>query len=411
MPVRERLHDRLDMVIVLDPVSPDLVAALPSALTTLLTSPEGAALRRRPTAGGRWKHHRRGNTASLRAAAEAAFTQHPDGVAPPDLALAAHSDGYQNLPVAIHRSGRALAVMIPHDLFDGSGGWEHFERLFQIASDLEPVDLRPALRFPLFTSMRRAELLSRGAIDEVRGVRHGAETSTETAPLLDHDVFPDDVRRSNALRTVWLPKARLAAISAAKGTGGKHDNLSTRLNALVIDTVREVVPADKDMRVRMAIDLRRYLPKKHRVEGPFSTSFPVGTLRTMDTSPRALGEAARAAIATKAPLAGFVADTVGWVKGRVRYPRGFPAQEPGRRSFDLVVSMLPARLPLGFWDTDGEKLIAALLYHPVQPTDPYVQMALVEGGLVVALYDEAGVIDRDRFAAAFTALLDERYPG
>ena len=423
MPVRERLHDRLDMVAVFEPVSPALLAALPRALTDLVSTPQGAALRRRHRATRAWGRFGWGDLDALREAALASVVQHPAGLTPARLGLRSHQHGYPGIPITAHVSGSLLAVMFPHDLFDGSSAWAHLERLFQHAAGTRPGELLPPLHRPVLSSVRDAGLLHRSALAAVREVRREAESSTRTPPLTDHDVLPDDGRRLDGLRQVWLDDSRLGRLATAPASSAdsaptaldashraRRTTTTMRLSSLVIDAARKIFPCDKDVRVRMAIDLRRYAPRERRIEGPFSTSYPLGTLRTIDSDPGSLGRATAAAIASKAPLAGFAADMAGWARTRVRHPRGVPAPQPGRRDFDLVVSTLPTRLPEEFWATDGERLTAAILYHPAQPTDPYVQVAHVRGGVVVSLWDEAGVTDRDAFAGAFTGLLDERYP-
>ena len=425
--LREHLHDRLDFLAVLSPVASDIVAALPRALADLVTSDAGVDLRRRPTRSGGWGTYAERDRAELRAAAAACCVVHPDGLSPTEVGLAAHRAGYPGLPLTVHVSGSLVAVMLPHDLFDGSSGWEQVERLFQHAAGVEPRPLRPRQRWPVLASMRKAGLTSRAALVEVRQIRRHSETSTETAPVTDTDVVPDEARRRDGLHTVYLTDAQLARLSTParsedliastlvaavldKPSRSRRTTLTMRLNSLVVEAAREIVPADRDLRVRMAIDLRRYAPKGHRVDGPFSMTYPLGTLRTIDADPGALGSNAFSAISSSAPLAGLVADLVGYCKTRVRHPRGLPAPPPGRRSFDLVVSTLPARLPAGFWSGHGARVMAALLFHPVQATDPYVQVALVEGGVVVALWDEAGVTDGAAFPKAFAAVMDARYP-
>lgn len=408
------------MVVLVAPVSADVRAALPSALATLAAEPSSRVLRRRTTDRGSWGHLDAGDRAAVDAAARRSVVVHPPGIDPAELGLLAHRSGYPGLSMVIHLSGPVMAVMLPHDLYDGSSGWFLAERLFQHAAGEATRPVPPVQRFPVLTALRHSGLLSRGALDDVRRARRAALDSTETPPLVDHDVLPDDDRRRDGLRSVWLEDARLAGLAGPHAPGAEtardgsvrvgRTAVTMRLSSLVVDAARQILPAEQDVRVRMAIDLRRYAPRDRSIEGPFSTSYPLGTLRTIDTEPAALGVNAAAAMASKGPLGGFVADMAGYLRARARYPRGLPAMTPGRRSFDLVVSTLPSRFPPGFWEGAGERLVAPLLYHPVQPTDPYVQVAHVRGGVVVSLWDETGLTDRDAFAPALHRLLAERWP-
>lgn len=403
MPLREQLHDGLDMVAVFAPVHPAVLTALPDALAAHLASPEGAGLRRRPVGGGRWGHR---PVPGIERLARGVVVEHPPGATPAELALAAHHDRYRGLPFAAHVSGSLLALMFSHDLYDGSSGWDEVERILQRAVGEPTRPQLPLLARPVTASLRASGLLDRDEVAQVRVARRQAERSTETAPQVEHPVVIDDRRRLDGLRPVWIDDDRRRRLQAAvvdQQGAVPRATLNMCLTGLTLDAAAAALRPDADMRVRIAVDLRRYAPRGHRVGGPFSDAFPLGTLRTLDTSPAALGTELARVLATRAPLWAFVADMVGYARGRARRPRAVAPTDVGRTSFDLGVSLLPPRLPAGFWSDLPEHagvapVDGAALLHPSQVTNPHVQIAHLGHGVAVTLWDEAGVLDPDAFA-------------
>jgi hypothetical protein len=185
-----------------------------------------------------------------------------------------------------------------------------------------------------------------------------------------------------------------------------------KLTELVLDAIDTVVGPASDYRIRMSIDLRRYTPRGARVEGPFSTGYPIGTLRTTDNSAPALTARLAGIVSSKGPLAALVGDVLGLAKTELKHPFRPRRTAPVRTTFDIGVSILPSRIPDAFWaandaDVTG-RVSAALLVHPAQPTSPYVQIADVGDDVVVAVWDETGTIDLGEFEAAVFDTLASR---
>lgn len=401
------LYDGLDMVGVFHPVSPDAIAALPDALAAHVAEPAGKPLWRRPARRRRWGHRRVGAVSLARGC----VVIHPGPMGPAELALTAQRRGYVGLPIAIHVAGDTVAVMLPHDLFDGASGWDQVERIVQHATATPRGEQPPRLAFPVAASLRHSGLLRGAAQSEVRATRRAAERGTTVAPQADPPLLIDDQRRVDGLHTVWIDAGQRQRLLGAlqpsdEATGRPRQTLHMRLTGLVLEAVAEAVEPGLDLRVRMNIDARRYAPPGRQVLGPFATPYPVGTLRTIDTNPSALGAELKGVLDSRAPLWAVVANLVGYVRGRVRHPLTGPPVAPGRSSFDLGISILPARLPASFWAA-GDPTNAVLLLHPRQPSDPYVQIAQVQGGVVITLWDETGLVDADVFVGSLRARIGD----
>lgn len=410
MSLRERLHDRLDMIAVFGPADAAVLAALPDALAAHIRTPSGTPLHRRPTAGQAWRHRA---PRDLEALARGAIVVHDETLEPVDLVLATHAAGYRELPVSIHVSGENMTMMFPHDLFDGVAAWEHVADILQRACSIPVDERRPTVDRPVLAALRTSKLLDRDALGEVRRLRREAEQSTATAPQSATPIGQDLDRRRAGLRFITLDAPTLRHLDASDteheiASGLGRSTRSMRLTGLVIEAAGDALPAGVDMRVRMNVDLRRYAPRGHRVDGPFSTAYPFGTVRTVDVAAPALLKRLSKLLSSKAPLAALVGDLSGLVKSRIRHPFGSPAQPGGRSDFDLSVSVLPARIPEEFWARDTDRINAAVQMHPTQPSSPYVQISEVGDGVVLGVWNEAGLLDLDRFESSITAHLDAR---
>lgn len=408
MTLREQLYDGLDMVAVVGPVAPEVLAALPEALAAHAATSAGRPLRRRRTPSGRWAGRPVDGIGDV--ARSSVVVHDRTDLTPNALAVACQRDGYRGLPLAIHVSGTTMAVMSPHDLFDGTAGWDQFERIMLQLAGMPAASPPRVLRFPVLASMRASGLLDRSALARARVVRRQAERSTVTAPQAPEPRSVDLRGRDSALTCLWIDPAGTRGLrdSLAPATAARpRESLHMLVTGLVLDALRSSTSPAHDFRVRMNVDLRRYAPDGATVLGPFSTSYPFGTLRGIDTAPLPLAATMLAALESRGPLWALVGNLVGYVKARAVHPGGLP-RSTTRSTFDVGLSILPARLPAEFWAPHGDPVNAAMLFHPRLPSDPYVQIAHVHGGMSISLWDEVGLVDGEAFATAVRAALAAR---
>ncbi|GAA4267571.1 hypothetical protein [Frondihabitans peucedani] len=415
MSAREHLHADLDMVSVFGPLRAEVVARLPESLARHLAAPVGAGLRRARRRPGSWS---RLSAAEARRRAADAVVTGPVDLQPAALALAAFEGGYAGLPIRIVTSGLLVAIVMPHDLFDGVDASAHVARILVDASGAQAgPEPRPLDRLPVWNTARAAGLVDREGFRAASRARQEAEATTECPPQLPHGVGVDAEHRSRGLTSIVLEAHEVARIhrtvsslDASASPAGRSTS-GMRLVSLVLEAVREATPATVDHRIRMQIDLRRYGRRGFRIEGPFSTNYPVGTLRTGDSSAAGLTASVARAVTSKGPLQALLGNLKGSVALRTRHP--LLSRQPltgvaARTTVDLNVSVLPSGLPAEAWAPDGVRVNAAMPLHRLFPADPYVQIAELGDRVVVALWDEVGAVDGPAFEAALRRAVDTR---
>jgi hypothetical protein len=415
--IRERLHDQLDMVATFGPADPLVALALPAAVEQHLRSAEGTDLLRRQGSGQVWKKL---SPRGLELAIPFVVRREDS-----DFTVAEHSIrsvelGYPGLPLSVLISRRYVSMMFPHDLFDGTTAWRHIELILARAvGTWRESPLKPQVRRPVLAALRHSGLTSWETLNAARQTRRLAESSTAMHAQFPAGLGIDRARRIAGFRSVVISQEQLAHLdgstSVRQANSDNPRGRSTRgmkLTELVLDAIDTVVGPASDYRIRMSIDLRRYTPRGARVEGPFSTGYPIGTLRTTDNSAPALTARLAGIVSSKGPLAALVGDVLGLAKTELKHPFRPRRTAPVRTTFDIGVSILPSRIPDAFWaandaDVTG-RVSAALLVHPAQPTSPYVQIADVGDDVVVAVWDETGTIDLGEFEAAVFDTLASR---
>ncbi|CAN5356988.1 hypothetical protein BH09ACT1_BH09ACT1_08040 [soil metagenome] len=420
MPLRELLHDQLDMVAVFGPVDAAVVAALPAAVDAHLHSPAGADLLRQKSSGQAWGSF---SIRELELAGPAVVRTTGAGLDVAALAVRSTEIGYPIIPlsVLISRSpatGFLVSMMFPHDLFDGTMAWKHMrEILHRATSTWEPSDRLPVNPSPVRSALKKSGLTSRATLGAARAARRTAELEHQTADQFPAGLVLDRDRRLSGFRSVTLSAEDLRHLDTS--TAVRHGAVelpdrsrrTMKLTELVLDAAALSMNETHDFGIRFSIDLRRYAPKGLAVEGPFSTAFPFGKLRTTDNSAAALTARLKSVIADKGPFAALLGDMLGLVKQRVRHPFARPVPDPVRHSVGLGVSVLPSQIPASFWAADaGDRVNAALLLHPVQASNPYIQIGTVDDEVILSVWDETGSIDLEGFANAIPTLLASREP-
>jgi hypothetical protein len=415
--LRERLHDNLEMVTIFGPVAPEVIRALPSAVAAHLGSAASAPLARTPV----FERARQGSvsrvarwgrmSSSARKAAQNKFSVSViDGLDPSALALRALESGYQLLPLTITVSGEFVAMMLPHALFDGVSAWEQLVPILARAASVADAPRRRRVRMPVIAALRGAGLTSPRALRSARAVRRRAEAETVTEPQFSGYVSPDRGRRLAGLRVVRVPQEQLAAVLNDAVTE-KHSRPPSRgmtLVALAIAGAAGGIDSTRDYRVRLNVDLRRYLARGVRVDGAFSRAVPVGTLRRSDNSASALAQRFAGLLDSGAPLAALVGDLAGVARTSLSRSSAGVASDHGRRSFDLGLSVLPSRIPESVWASSRQRLSAAILLHLDEVTNPYIQVVEFDDEVVFAIWDETGSIDQPSFESALAAAIAKR---
>jgi hypothetical protein len=105
----------------------------------------------------------------------------------------------------------------------------------------------------------------------------------------------------------------------------------------------------------------------------------------------------RDAIDSKAPLAALFGDVAGYAVDAVRRPFAIPAGDVIRTEFDVGLSVFPSRVPEDAWAPGATPMLGTMLVHPGQVADPYVQISTIGSEVSIALWDETGILDHDRF--------------
>lgn len=416
MKIRERLHDHLDLVGVFSPTSPDLVPRLVDAVYEHVQSPAGAELRRRALSGRRWRRFH----GDLTAAAERTVLRVDGEPTLGDLALMTVEGGYDTLPLSIVVADTSVAMMFPHDLFDGSAAWRHIEQITTRAvGPWTEAGVSMVAAHPVVAALRSSGL---GMGSRLR--RTLAQSRRDAAATGVPDLFPNGVsidreRRRDGLRVVRLDAAalrridtsrsrRTVASDALKERPGRATR-GMRLAELVLDGIGAAVPAESDFRVRMMVDLRRFAPKDQIVLGPFSIAYPIGTLRGSDNSAAALTTRLGALLSARLPLATLVGDIASYAKRRVLHPFA-PRPTGALRAVEIGISVLPSLLPEAFWASPENRISAVMMYHDIFPASPYAQIADIGDEVVISLWDETGAVELDTFVDAIRDELERRVP-
>lgn len=403
MYLRERLHDDLEMVAVLGPAEPGLTLRLAEVIAEYLHRPESAILRRPRRTDGRWGVSTRVVPVPV---IDRVIRSCSPGLSPSELALSTIGRRPRDLPLVVASSGELIAFSFPHDLFDGASAWAHITPILQGAlTGPEPGQPKPVLRWPLAAALRQTRLVNASALAAARAVRRTAERTTERPAQLAEPVSIDVRRRQAGWAGLMLSSEQLRALDASSSPAhlaSAHARRRTLRSMKIAETVlaglAAATPEDADYRVRMPIDLRRYTPRGRRVDGPFSTSYPLGTLRSSDNSAPALTVRLGEIVRSNAPLAALAGDLVGLTRAMVRHPltsRKHGASE--REVIDLTLSILPSRLPAHFWVPGVERVNAAMQFSPHQPTGPLIQIAEMDDMVSISLWDETGAIDQGAF--------------
>lgn len=408
--LREHLHDDLVMVAVLGPVVHGVIDALPAAAAQHLASEAGLPLRRRRSPSGGWTRAAAGsNELTLD------VTFYEAGLSAALLARRTCGRQAGCLPMTIAISGDLVAFSFTHDLFDGVSAWAHITPIVERALGLVPIDTKETMRHPVFATLRQAKLLSLQALKKARGRRRLDESRTAQPAQLTRMLEIDDERRAVGWTTVTLDAQQLALIDAtvsrehlASEHASRRSLRSMKLAETVLSGLQRATDPEHDFRIRLPIDLRRYAPRGWWVDGPFSASYPIGTLRSGDNSAPALTARVASIVSSKAPLAALLGDLSGLIKNHIRHPFKRTHLNHGRDTFDLTISMLPSRLPEGFWASPNSRVNGVLQFHPIQPTAPYVQVADAHDMVLISLWDEGGLVDPAKFTVGILTALSER---
>jgi hypothetical protein len=407
------------MVAVFGPVDAAVVAALPAAVDAHLHSPAGAALLRRQGSGQAWGSL---SIRELELASPAIVRTTGSDLQVAALAVRSTEIGYPIIPLSVlisrsPASGALISMTFPHDLFDGTMAWKHIREILHRATGTwEPSELLPVNPSPVRSALKKSGLTSLAALRAARSARRAAELGHQTADQFPTGLSLDRDRRLSGFRSVTLSSDDLRHLDASTAVRDDAVELPDRsrrtmkLTELVLDAAALSMDEAHDFGIRFSIDLRRYAPKGLTVEGPFSTAFPFGTLRSTDNSATALTARLKTMIAEKGPLAALLGDLLGLVKQRVRHPFVRPVPSPVRHTVGLGVSILPSQIPVSFWAKGPvcDRVNAALLLHPVQASNPYIQIGTVDDEVILSVWDETGSIDLDAFANAIPTLLAAR---
>jgi hypothetical protein len=413
LPIRERLHDQLDMVAIMGPFSRTNIDAVPAAINAHLATRVGASLLREPrkrNAAGTvmsWKR----STLKRAEAVTDRITRYPD-LSEAELTMRVFDAGYTDIPMAVAESRGLLVFMFPHDLFDGVGAWEHITPILNAVVGLPVAETPPpTLQRPVLAALRHSKLTNRAALGAARAARRESERSTETSPQFPQGVGTSREKRVAGFNLIYLTKEELERVAST--TSPRHPatgraTRSMKFAELVMDAWSDSISPELDFRIRLSVELRRYAPRGFRVEGPFSTGVAVGTLRGTDNSAGALRERLAALTTAKVPLAALVGDMVGLTKYELTHPLRRPNTATTRTSLDLGISILPSEIPEAMWDNTTERLSAVALIHPVQPSIPFVQVIELSDRGVLTVWDETGTVDLDAFRASIAAGIADR---
>ena len=168
MLLRNRLYSPYSVVGAFEGLTAATLDALPEAVLAYLASTAGGPLRRHRGLRDR-------DAARLRSALEGAVEVLPPGASMQDLVVRAAERGRAPgaLPVAIVRSGAAVAVHVPHAAMDGRGAIEFFRFVVDRAAGADPaLDTRRPLRLPYLRMLRSH--LTRAAVRAYRQEQAGA---------------------------------------------------------------------------------------------------------------------------------------------------------------------------------------------------------------------------------------------
>lgn len=402
MSLREHMYDRANVILLAGPLSDSVIGGLDRAVEEQVRSADGGELRRKAPSGGRGAWSRPGRR-ELDDLSARVVVRHEPGVALAELAVRANETGYSGLPLAIHVSGSNVAFMLPHDLFDGVGGWRQINAVVSRAAGVQ-IARSPgaALRFPVAATLRRQGLLAPARVKAVQRIRKAAEAVSATEPQFPGGVAVDRTRRLSALSYLRFDRADLARWKAADPDPAEPRS-AIRLTALVVEALRDAASSACDFPIRMMVDVRRYAPHGARFAGPFASDVPLGTLRTGDNSAAALGARLDGSIDAKVPLTGLALDLTYLFKRRLRHPFRPPERRTLIHRMPVMLSVLPSRLPEKAWASDEQRVCAGLGMHPDYVANPYVQVCRMKDGMHVTLWDEVGCFDRNAYEAALSA--------
>ncbi|QAY72217.1 hypothetical protein ET445_01545 [Agromyces protaetiae] len=399
MTLREQLTEHIDVFGVFSPVAPDALARVADGFGRALAGPEGRTGRRRNLGLGKWGQLRERELRDLPALVRRATVEYPAGLTIPELAEETAARGYDVLPLALSISGELLAVMVPHAFFDGQSIWKLVESAFAYAVDapLERTTAEPT-PFPVYRALKHAKLDRPSVLVDRFRESKAAAAATDSAPLPGGPITISRERRRTGYASVFLDADRIAAVEKQPIEGRATRGM--RLIALGLDAFADAAPEGLDMRIRTMIDARRYLPKDAYVDGSFSVGYPLGMLRSTDNSPGALTSRLAGILTSKAPLATLAGDLASVAKRQATRLVSGEETPFELGSLEVGVSILPARMPEGFWLRDGGRVSATMHYHATMPSNPFLQVAEVGTGVSIGLWDETGAIDRARFVQA-----------
>jgi hypothetical protein len=414
--LRDLGYDDLVICYIVGPLAGLTPERARGALSDVLRSPRGAALRRLRTRGRRW---RRVDEGTALAAANAAVETVGTVLDRSGLAHLVLERGFQpgELPVRIFVNDGMIALRFPHSLFDGTGATAMVSVVVEKLG-APGVDVLPALpwaRTPLRAAMKKFGL------DGVAGIRSARErfraltAQTETGYQLARTLTKTESIERTRMVSLLLPPDMVRVIAgtpekAVDGGRPARPPLSVKTASLVVRCLRDSLREETDFRVVVPVDARRWVAKGFDAEGNFSPSLPMGRLLADDWSATTLAERISAASKSGLPIAWLLATTLSTLKNTVRHPAGArrTQRETPRVPFEIHVSLPSTEVAVAeslMPRVEDDTFVGGMPAHLGLPLGVWVEVAPLRDRQHIIVRDETGLFDLDGFEQRLRAMI------
>jgi antitoxin (DNA-binding transcriptional repressor) of toxin-antitoxin stability system len=308
----------------------------------------------------------------------------PDELDDLEVLQRVRAGGYAGHPIGIGIAGSRVAVVVPHELADGTESSALLQGLLAAATGVEPpVPDRP-VRFPVLRAIR--------SVGPSSFIRYVQQRSERTPPSVSAATLDDP-----ALVSLTLDGDRLTQVRRGRSSGGRA-SISTRLASIAVSALLASARDERVAELQVPVDLRH--EAGGRVAGNFVQAVTLGTVDSSQT-PGAIS------VALAARREGLIPAMVsGELNPRHLLRRHGPAG-PGRLGVGLSMMQVPD-LPDTVWATPSVSARRFVCTSLGEGAVLLVVIATARDAAFVSLIDCTGWIDSTRFEHEFLSEIESR---
>ena len=381
-------------IVVVGPLTTDALERIPENFHAWAASPSAAAFRFRRTPTGWVRIPRR----ELRDRVERSIVRTDEDLDLVAIERLARELDYSEFASRLILTPRFVAPSLSHAFGDGTVGLGVL-RAF-LSGVIEPEGRQT--RIPVLRALAATGQLTPSGLRAGREFQRAMHGHMELASRAALGQRADASTVTHSHVSVDAERLR-ARVALEREESGLPVSTLDVLSGLIFRAFRACLDDENDLPVRMLVGLRRYLPRGLTARGNLAANAVLGTLRTRQWTAADAREAITHATSSPTIVASHAVEKLGHARARFTRRRGAPTGSP----LVLSYSVLSGRLGADRDDfVPGERQLATLVMLNRGPViGPHCTLTATGSNFLIATVDDSGILDLDRFAAAFEAEL------